>query len=147
MSGNQGGKRNNIDLAEKQRQAVELRKAGLGYDEIADKLGYANRGGAYKAVRAALLAAVREPAEEVLALELARLDAMLAGIWLDARKGNVLKIDRALRIMQRRADLLGLDAPKRVEVVRSEAERLAKEYGLDVADVLAEAERIVAGVA
>lgn len=146
MSGKQGGK-NDIDLAERKRKALELRKAGAGYQEIADSLGYANAGGAYKAVRAALRALVKEPAEEVLALELARLDAMLAGIWLDARKGHVLKIDRALKIMARRADLLGLDAPKTVRVIREEAEKIAAEYGLSVAEVLAEAEGILAGVA
>jgi arginyl-tRNA synthetase len=144
MTGQIGGT-NHIATAEKQRKAVELRKAGLGYQEIADQIGYTHASAAYKAVRAALRALVKEPAEEVLALELARLDAMLAGIWLDARKGNVLKIDRALKIMQRRADLLGLDAPKRHEWVKEEAARLAEQTGLAAADILAEAEAIIAG--
>ena len=123
---------NAIDVAERRRKALELRKAGVGFQEIADQLGYKDASGAYRAIRAALRAIIKEPAEEVLALELARLDAMLAGIWLDARKGNVLKIDRALKIMARRADLLGLDAPKRFEGTidyRKEAEAIAAEIG------------------
>jgi hypothetical protein len=40
--------------------------------------------------------------------------------------------------------LLGLDAPARVEVdIRSEAVRIAKELGLDPAEVLREAEAIL----
>jgi hypothetical protein len=50
-----------------------------------------------------------EKAADVQRLEIARLDAMLAGIWDKARGGNVAAIDRVLGIMQRRAKLLGLD--------------------------------------
>jgi len=42
------------------------------------------------------------------------LDGMLAGIWQGARKGNVSHIDRVLKIEERRAKLLGLDAPTKV---------------------------------
>lgn len=125
-------KAGNIETVERQRQALELRKAGMSYVGIAAQLGYANHSGALKAVRSALKAVIREPAQELIDLESARLDDMLAGIWLDARKGNVLKIDRALKIMARRADLLGLDAPKKHEDVtdyRERAARIAAEIG------------------
>jgi hypothetical protein len=105
-----------IATTERQRKAVELRKAGCGYQEIADQLGYKDASGAYRAVRAALKAAVHEPAQELITLEATRLDDLLRGIWMDARKGNVAKIDRALRIMARRAEMLGLDAPKRAQI-------------------------------
>lgn len=137
---------NRIAAAERQRQALELRKAGLGYQAIADKLGYSGPSGAYQSIRAALRAIVKEPAEEVLALELQRLDDMLAGLWLKARQGDTLKVDRVLKIMQRRAELLGLDAPKTVKVVQDEAKRLAAEMGLSESEILAEAEAILAGV-
>ena len=121
-----------IAYAEKQRQALELRKAGLTFEEIAAKLGYATHVGAYQAVKSAIRKIIKEPAEEVRDLEVARLDAMLAGLWVDARKGNVLKVDRVLKIMSRRAELLGLDAPKKYEDVtdhRKEAEAIAAEIG------------------
>jgi len=131
-----------IEVAERRRKAVELRKAGASFDDIAVQCGYKDRSGAYRAVKAALKDITREPAEELLTLELARLDAMLLGLWADARKGNVMKIDRVLKIMDRRAKLLGLDAPTRVVVEDAEleqaADRLVARTGRDRAALLAE---------
>lgn len=121
-----------IAATERQRQAVELRKAGVGFEEIAQRLGYGGPSGAYNAVKAALRKTIQQPADELRALELARLDALLLGIWADARKGNVLKIDRVLKIMAKRAEYLGLDAPKRYKDEtdrRKEAETIAAEIG------------------
>lgn len=121
-----------IEVTERQRQAVELRKAGAGFEEIARQLGYKDASGAYRAVKAALRKTIQQPADELRALEAARLDAMLLGIYADARKGNVAKIDRVLNIMTRRAKLFGLDAPTKTEDVtdyRKEAEAIAAEIG------------------
>ena len=121
-----------IEVNERQRQAIELRKAGAGFEEIARQLGYKDASGAYRAVKTALRKTIQQPADELRALEAARLDAMLLGIYADARKGNVAKIDRVLKIMARRADLFGLDAPKKTEDVtdhRREAEAIAAEIG------------------
>lgn len=101
------------EIAEKHRKALELRKAGATYDQISSQLGYANRSVAWQAVRKAIADIVREPAEEVLTLELARLDALLLGCWSKAKSGDTQAIDRALRIMERRAAYLGIDAPKK----------------------------------
>jgi len=121
-----------IAAVERQGRALELRKAGLGYAAIARQLGYAGPSGAHKAIMGALRAVTREPARELVDLELARLDDLLLGLWADARKGNVAKIDRVLKIMARRAALLGLDAPQRVADVtaaRRDAEQIAAEIG------------------
>lgn len=117
---------------DKQRRALELRKAGLGFEAIARRLGYRGPSGAYYAVKTAMLRTLREPADELRQLEVARLDDLLAGLWLEARQGNVAKVDRVLRIMERRAILLGLDAPKAFKDVtdkRAEAEAIAAEIG------------------
>ncbi len=103
------------ERAEQQRKALELRKAGANHDQIAQQLKVANRSVAWKLVQDAIHEIIREPAEEVLQLELARLDAMLLGVWTKAKGGDSHAIDRALRIMDRRAAYLGLDAPKRNE--------------------------------
>jgi hypothetical protein len=55
-----------------------------------------------------------ETAEQVLTLELQRLDALTEALWPTATAGDPQAIDRVLRIMQRRAALLGLDALARV---------------------------------
>lgn len=103
-------------FAEKVRKAIELRKAGATYDKIAEALGYENRSGAYKIVVGALRDLVQEPAKELRTLEAERLDAMTLALWTRAQKGDLPAIDRLLRIMERRARLLGLDLPLAIDV-------------------------------
>ena len=52
-----------------------------------------------------------ELSEGVVDLEVERLDVMLLAIWQDVRSGDTQAINTALRIMERRARLMGLDAP------------------------------------
>lgn len=95
---------------ERRRQALELHLGGATYDEIAKACEYASRSGAYKAVQQALAARRAPDGEPVDAkpaeTELARLDAMLTGLWPKARRGDVAAVDRVLVIEQRRAELL-----------------------------------------
>lgn len=87
-------------------KALELRLAGATYEMIAQQCGYASRSGAYKAVQVALEEAGSPATEgEELATELARLDAMLIGLWGNARRGDVQAIDRVLKISERREQL------------------------------------------
>ena len=39
-----------VATAEKQRRALQLRNVGIGYDRIADELGYSDKSGAWRAV-------------------------------------------------------------------------------------------------
>lgn len=103
-----------LNAIERQRQALELRKAGIPYHTIAQQLGYRSPSGAYKAILSALKRTLQEPADEVRKLELTRLDAMLFALWQQVRSGNQGAIGRALDIEKRRAALLGLDAPVKV---------------------------------
>ncbi len=105
-----------IKALDRQLKALELRKAGVPYQTIADQLGYSDRGSAYNSVQTALKKTLAEPADEVRRLELERLDALLMGMYPQARKGNQGAVDRCLRIMERRAKLLGLDAPTKAEL-------------------------------
>lgn len=138
-----------IRAFERQRQALELRKAGVSFEIIADRVGYKDASGAYRAVRAALKKTLQEPADELRMTEVARLDQMLLGLWPKAIKGDTWSVDRVLRIMERRAALLGLDAPVKRELsgsieFRTYAERVATDLGLEPGEVLAQAERILA---
>lgn len=103
-----------ITATERQRQALELRKAGVSYTVIADKLGYRSGSGAHAAVGAALKKTLQEPADDLRTLELERLDVAHLAIWQQVRSGNQGAIDRYLKIAERRAKLLGLDAPQRI---------------------------------
>lgn len=102
-----------VKANDRQRQALELRKAGFSYPTIAERLGYASPQAAFKAVDTALKKSIQEPADELRTLEVERLDGMLASLASQVKQGNHSAIDRALRIMERRAKLLGLDAPER----------------------------------
>jgi hypothetical protein len=145
------GKKNRALATERQQRALELHKAGVGYQAIADRLGYAGPSGAYKAVEAALQKTLQQPADELRELELERLDTLHRTLWPKAITGNLRATDRVLALMKRRSQLLGLDAPRRVPVsvemtARAMAEKMAARYGLEVAAVLAEAEWILAEV-
>jgi len=109
------GKSDEVGVAEKRRRALELRKAGADYEAIARQVGYASGSGAFKAIQAALKDVVREPAEEVRTIELERLDRIMLGLWKQATSGDARAVDRVLKIMERRAKLLGLDAPVKLD--------------------------------
>jgi DNA-binding transcriptional MerR regulator len=105
-----------IAAVERQRQALELRKAGVSYAAIAERLLYRGPQSACEAVKAALRKTIQEPADDVRRLELERLDVLALAVWPQARQGNQGAIDRALKIAERRAKLLGLDAPTKQEI-------------------------------
>lgn len=114
--------RHDDDRAER---ALELHLAGLPFQRIADMVGYANKGGAYKAVQRALTAGKPPTSTTVPAgpdgcadgdadgdgwateieVEMLRLDAMRMGLWSKARRGDVQAVDRVLRIGERQMEL------------------------------------------
>jgi hypothetical protein len=109
---------------ERRRKAVALRLAGTDYETIATQLGYASRGAAYVAVDKALRASAAEQAREAEVLrqqEIERLDRLQRGVWAKAVAGDPRSAEVALRIVDRRCKLLGLDAPQRHEVVTMSA--------------------------
>lgn len=135
---------------ERQAKALALRKSGLTYEAIAEQLGYSSREGARKAIETALRNTIQEPADELRRLECERLDAMLAALWWRVEAGHPQAVDAALRVMARRAALLGLDAPKRVDVrylIEQEARRVAESRGLPLDEVMSELEQILAEAA
>jgi hypothetical protein len=120
-----GGKNDQIDIEDRRAKALELRKGGSSYRAIAKKLN-TDVATAYKDVDVALKSLVQmntASATELREIELERLDAMLLSISDNLKSGHLGAIDRALRIMERRARLIGLDAPTQVQTIdwRSQA--------------------------
>lgn len=105
-----------IENAERKAKAVELRKEGRTFEEIAQECGYNSRQAAYEAVKSCIDAIIEEPARDLLKLDLERLDKMFGIHYLNAQAGDVMALNGCLRIMERRARLLGLDAPVKQEV-------------------------------
>lgn len=96
---------------EKEVAAINLRRTGMTYMEIAHELGYSDHAGALRAVRRGLQRALQEPADDLRQIEAARLDRAQEKIWAKVEDGDPKAITVLLRIMERRAKLLGLDAP------------------------------------
>lgn len=100
-----------ITRTERRTQALHLRRAGASYRDIAATLKTSEptirRDVA--AALADLAAEQRQGAEALRALEAARLDALQLGHWKAAAAGDVAAATVVLKIMERRARLLGLD--------------------------------------
>lgn len=136
------------DVAKRRAEAVAMRMAGASYQDIADKLDYNSRGAACQDVTRALEANIAEQNRAVEVYreeELQRLDLLMAEAWRVLRRqhvtvshGRIIRdeetdqpllddgpvlaaIDRVLKIQERRAKFLGLDAPTRVEAITTDA--------------------------
>jgi hypothetical protein len=108
-----------IEAKERALKALELRKKGVRYEQIAQQLGYSNRGNAHKAVMKELDLLAKECLEEaskVRDLELQRLDDLFLAAWKAIADGSESAIDRALRVSESRRKLMGLDAAQKVDV-------------------------------
>lgn len=97
-----------IKAAEMQRDALELRKSGAGFQVIADTMGV-SVATAFRLVTRALQKIQHPQAQQLLDLELERLDALLFAVWDKAMAGELGAVDRAESIIRRRARLLGLE--------------------------------------
>lgn len=116
----------NTDAKARRARALELHLAGATYEAIATAVGYASRSSALRAVKGALDAIGAVPgAPEITDTELARLDAMLTGLWKKARQGDVQAVDRVLRIGERRALLLSTTKAKVGDPIDEIAQRRA----------------------
>lgn len=103
-----------VENHDRRLKALEMRKARATYTQIGQKLGISKQR-AYTIVQQALRETLQEPADDVRKLELETLDRLQFGLWQHAAAGNQGAVDRVLRIMERRAKLLGLDAPSQLE--------------------------------
>ena len=102
-----------LGAAAKKAQVVELRLAGATYRQIHAQLGI-SLGQAHHYVTEALdelAQQARESAEQLRDLDLMRLDGMMVKL---AKDDSPRAIDTKLRIMERRAKLMGLDAPTEI---------------------------------
>jgi len=116
--------------------ALKLRSLGMSYQAIADQMGV-TKATAYNRCQRALAAIPAEAVDEFRRLEGQRLDLLLEQAMekaLSGDKGSLFAMDRVLAIMDRRAKLMGLDAPVRTEVItldyiQAEIQRLEATLG------------------
>ena len=115
MAGKKPRKAPDPDIIDRELAVVELRRTGETWDRIARVVGYSNAAGAYKAYKRALLRTLQQPTEEMRDLELDRLDRLQRAYWKRAIEGETRAADFILRVIDRRAKILGLDAPQKIQ--------------------------------
>jgi len=129
------------NLIDKERQVVELRRAGATYEECARAVGYATAQGAYVAYHRALKRTLLDAgADEMRQVELDRLDRLQRAAWPKAMAGEVQSIAAVIKLMERRSRLLGLDAPTKVQ-----ADVTTYEGGTDIDREVARLAQLLAG--
>ncbi len=146
-------------FSERELSAYRLRLAGASYRQIAKAVGYAGPSPAYHAVKRVFASLVQEPTDEVRQLEVERLDALYMKLWTaiedtgSASEGDqdptpFENLDKAahtlLRISKRRSELIGLDAPRRIDITKRIRD-MAVEEGLDPDQAVADAVALIAG--
>jgi hypothetical protein len=160
-------KAQSVIIAERRAKAVDMRMTGAGFAAIAAALGYKTSAAACQDVSRALESAVAAQSRSVEAYreeELQRLDLLLSEAWAILKRdhitvshGRVVRddddqpilddgptlqaIDRILKIQERRAKFLGLDAPVKVEAITVDA------IDAEISRLAAELERSPAGEA
>jgi hypothetical protein len=103
------------ELVDKEVKVLELRRAGLTWQRIAEETGYSDHSGAYAAYKRAIKRTQQQPADELREQELDRIDRLQLALWPKAMKGDNASINTIVRLMERRARLLGLDTAIKIQ--------------------------------
>lgn len=121
--------RDKAALIAKEAEVVRYRRMGYTWEEVAAFTGYTTPTGAYLAFKRAHQNAIREDIEEIRKLEESRLDALTATHLTKALDGDPKSTELLLKIMERRAKLLGLDMPikQAIEVRTHDADSIDAE--------------------
>ena len=97
-----------IEATERQLFAINLRKQGWNYYDMARQMG-CSPANACDLVKRGLKNMLRAPAEELRTLEYERLQAIMKVLWTRVQKGNLGAIGMALRTSAQIAELMGLN--------------------------------------
>ena len=128
-----------IIALQRRRDSVSMRLSGMTYSEIAEALGV-TKSTVFKHVKAyfaEVQAETKEEGEQLREMEAERLDKLQAALWELAKAGDTSAIDRVLKIMKQRAELLGLEAPKKIAPTTPD--------GMEAFRAIVEGEKIVSG--
>jgi len=115
----QGRHRNRALAGRRRVRALQLVSEGLTYQQVADELGYANKGTVHHLVQQELGAQVVESVAELRQTEVARLDALQVIVWDLAMSGDLQAAKVAAGIIMARCRVLGLLSTPSREVKRA----------------------------
>lgn len=112
-------KEKSAEVAERRRRCAAMRRQGHRWETIAKALGYKTAGAACQDHRRALDATMADLKQEVSAWraqELDRIDELQEAIWESAKAGDEKLLNVVVKLLDRRARMLGLDAPREATV-------------------------------
>lgn len=150
--GESASSKRKIEAREREAMVLRLRRAGATFAQIAEEVGYAGEGAAYKAFARAMDRTIREPAESYRNLHRDRLEELyrltMGQILAEDAAGRSVArlVEVANKVLDSLAKLDGLDAPRKIENVTpflDEARRIAGELGLDEAEAVEVAQGII----
>lgn len=102
-------------VAERRKRVLNARIRGEGFQVIADREGIA-LSTAHNDYTTALADIPKPEADSMRKIEGERLDALQNAVWQDALMGDIPAGAQALKVIDRRAKLFGLDAPQKLDV-------------------------------
>jgi len=117
------------ETIEREAEVLRLRRRGLTFDLIAQELNYSHASGAHKAYVNACKRIIRSDVDEIRSVEMDRLDIAQAAVWNGVLRGETPSVMALVKIMERRAKLLGLDMPTlaKIEVTHYESDTIDEE--------------------
>lgn len=130
---------------ERQEKALVARLDGHTYRDIGKAMG-CSAATVYRWVNKALdnqRERLGETADRVRDMDLRRLDRLYRSAITDAKAGDAKAIEACLKVMTRRARLLGLDAPERAEVHTTFTSPVARMTDAELRDIIKRADAIV----
>ena len=111
-----------INASERSRLALSLRRMGVTLDDIAKQCGYADKSGAFRAIKRELERLPVEDAVNLRKLELLRLDHLETVCYkrmtAQENKDPLWAVDRLIAISESRRKLLNLDVTPDVEAAQ-----------------------------
>jgi len=104
-----------IKLAARDGEILEMRLRGYTCTEIGNVYGLTSQG-VVNVIKRRCEDYVAESAYKIAAVEDQRLEMLLKSTFTKALDGDLAALDACLKVMARRAKLLGLDAPAQTEI-------------------------------
>lgn len=98
-----------LERAERLAHALELRKAGNTYDQIAKLAGYPTRVEAFRDLQKAFREYTLPNVEEIVKLQFGRYEQLLLAVYPAAITGNLDAVQTALKVLERLERLVGID--------------------------------------
>lgn len=128
-----------LELEARRKTVAANLLAGLSYREIADAM-HISLGTISRDANVILDRMKHEQITSLVkarTIDARRLDRALNALWSAVLKGDLPSIDRFLKIMERRAKLLGIDAPIQTELTGKDGEAMEINVTADAAEALA----------